>query len=139
MKMALVACALLVTGAATSEEPGAGLVRAPAAAWRVTRGNVEALAGGRARVREPKMRAVVPWSDGNEAELRFTYGGPSDGAAPLASGEVRKQIGLKLRAVDGCNLLYVMWRVDGKTPIVVGSSRVDLQACKLEYSIVSPK
>ena len=23
--------------------------------------------------------------------------------------------------------------------IVVGSSRVDLQACKLEYSIVSPK
>ena len=26
-----------------------------------------------------------------------------------------------------------------KTPSFVGSSRVDLQACKLEYSIVSPK
>ena len=24
-------------------------------------------------------------------------------------------------------------------PLLVGSSRVDLQACKLEYSIVSPK
>jgi hypothetical protein len=123
MKMALVACALLVGGAASSEEPGAALVRAPAAAWRVTRGNIEPLAGGRARVREPKMRAVVPWSDGDEAELRFSYGGPSDGAAPLASGEVRKQIGIKLRAADGCNLLYVMWRVDGKTPIVVSLKR----------------
>ena len=30
--------------------------------------------------------------------------------------------------------------LDGRQPdIAVGSSRVDLQACKLEYSIVSPK
>ena len=29
--------------------------------------------------------------------------------------------------------------VDRKKLVVVGSSRVDLQACKLEYSIVSPK
>ena len=29
--------------------------------------------------------------------------------------------------------------LSGKTLVVVGSSRVDLQACKLEYSIVSPK
>ena len=27
----------------------------------------------------------------------------------------------------------------GEEPEYVGSSRVDLQACKLEYSIVSPK
>ncbi|MCU1277039.1 MAG: hypothetical protein JWM53_585, partial [bacterium] len=92
-------------------------------AWRVTRGSVDPLAGGRVGVREPKMRAVVPWSDGNDAELRFTYEGQSDGAAPLASGELRKQIGLKLRAEDGCNLLYVMWRVDGKSPIVVSLKR----------------
>ena len=32
-----------------------------------------------------------------------------------------------------------MQRVAMRLRIVVGSSRVDLQACKLEYSIVSPK
>ena len=31
------------------------------------------------------------------------------------------------------------WQVTGVGPMNVGSSRVDLQACKLEYSIVSPK
>ena len=30
-------------------------------------------------------------------------------------------------------------RIDNKSNYTVGSSRVDLQACKLEYSIVSPK
>ena len=31
---------------------------------------------------------------------------------------------------------WLLWLV---TVVTVGSSRVDLQACKLEYSIVSPK
>jgi hypothetical protein len=121
-RFAIVLSALVTTGAATSEEP-IGLVRAAGSAWRVTRGNVEALANGRVRVSEPKMRAVVPWSDGDDAELRFTYEGQSDGAAPLASGELRKQIGLKLRAEDGCNLVYVMWRIDNKQQIVVSLKR----------------
>ena len=99
------------------------LAHAPGAAWRVTRGSVQPLDGGRVLVREPKMRAVVPWSDGEEAELRFRYDGPSDGVAPLASGDVRRQVGLKLRAEDGCNLVYVMWRIDGKQPIVVSTKR----------------
>ena len=112
------ACALWSAGVGLAD--GADeLVRAPAAPWRVTRGNIEALADGRARVREPKMRAVVPDADGDEAELRFTYHGPSDGSAPLASGEMRRQIGLKLRAADGCNLLYVMWRIEPKAQLVV--------------------
>ena len=37
----------------------------------------------------------------------------------------------------GADLGYVNWKDIGLNP--VGSSRVDLQACKLEYSIVSPK
>ena len=36
------------------------------------------------------------------------------------------------------NCLAVQWPSIPERPIV-GSSRVDLQACKLEYSIVSPK
>ncbi|HEX6835189.1 MAG TPA: hypothetical protein VF334_01385 [Polyangia bacterium] len=115
MKVALLACALVVGGSASADE----LARAPAARWRVTRGHVEPLADGRARVREPKMRAVVDVASGDEAELRFVYLGPSDGAAPLASGELRRQVGLKLRAENGCNLVYVMWRIEPKPQLVV--------------------
>ena len=32
-----------------------------------------------------------------------------------------------------------VWKSEAWHPMKVGSSRVDLQACKLEYSIVSPK
>ena len=117
--MALLACALVLGGSASADE----LARAPAARWRVTRGHVEPLADGRARVREPKMRAVVDASDGNDAELRFVVRGPSVGAAPLASGELRRQVGLKLRAADGCNLLYVMWRLEPKAQLVVSVKR----------------
>jgi len=115
MKMALLACALVVGGSASADE----LARAPAARWRVTRGHIEPDADGRVRVREPKMRAVVDTAGGDEAELRFAYLGPSDGAAPLASGELRRQVGLKLRAENGCNLLYVMWRIEPKPQLVV--------------------
>lgn len=113
--MALLACALVVGGSASADE----LARAPAARWRVTKGHVEALGDGRARVSEPTMRAVVPGADGDDAELRFTYLGGSDGARALASGEMRRQIGIKLRAADGCNLLYVMWRIEPRAQIVV--------------------
>jgi len=119
MKMVLLACALVAGGSASADE----LARAPAARWRVTRGHVEALADGRARVREPKMRAVVDASDGDAAELRFTYLGASDGEARLASGELRRQVGLKLRAADGCNLVYVMWRIEPKAQLVVSLKR----------------
>jgi hypothetical protein len=115
VKMALLLVTAALAGPASADE----LARAPAAAWRVTKGRIEAQADGRAHVREPKMRAVVPASDGDAAELRFVYRGPSDGSAPLASGEMRRQLGLKLRAADGCNLVYIMWRIEPKAQIVV--------------------
>jgi len=33
----------------------------------------------------------------------------------------------------------IIGSIDRSLAVIVGSSRVDLQACKLEYSIVSPK
>src|SRR5437870_3663128 len=91
----------------------------PPPKWCVTRGRVDA--GGRVGV--PKMRAVLPDSDGNAAEVRFTYFGPSDVEEPLASGLPRRQIGLKLRAQDPCNLVYVMWRLHPEARIVVSVKR----------------
>ena len=61
-------------------------------------------------VADPAMRAVAMGTGGDAGDLEFTYEGPSAGDAPLASGELRRQIGLKLHAADTCNVLYVMWR-----------------------------
>jgi hypothetical protein len=95
----------------------AELMALPSDRWCVTRGKPSA------QVNEAKFRAVAPSSDGDTAEVRFTYLGPSDLEKPLASGQPRRQVGLKLRAEDGCNLLYVMWRVAPKNEIVVSLKR----------------
>jgi hypothetical protein len=63
------------------------------------------------RTRSPAMRAVA--LDGGRhatsARLWFRYLGESTTTVPLGSGLIRRQIGLKLRAPDPCNLVYVMW------------------------------
>ena len=56
----------------------------------------------------------------------FTYA--VDGVVPVVGARV-------LVPFSGQRLMGVVVRVHDD----VGSSRVDLQACKLEYSIVSPK
>ena len=80
---------------------------------------------------------------------------------PLGSSDLRdnQAEGAAHRSVDRAWLLWenrlLIWRVtlsglllatilafairNSYTSVAVGSSRVDLQACKLEYSIVSPK
>ena len=75
------------------------------------------------RSADPTVRAVAAGSDGDRAALRFTYRGASDGQARLASGEAREQLGLKLRAADSCNVVYVMWRVSGTPRIEVSIKR----------------
>ena len=79
----------------------------------VTNGEITTTANGRLAINTPSSRAVVriPTAPG-VAEIQFTYLGPSEGSKPLASGEMRRQIGLKLRAQDQCNLLYVMWHIE---------------------------
>jgi hypothetical protein len=61
----------------------------------------------------PTMRgfALVP-APGDAAQLTFTYRGDSAEARALANGSLRRQIGLKLRAQNSCNVVYVMWRLD---------------------------
>lgn len=90
----------------------------------VTDGSLRQLAPGRFEATEPKVRAVATTaSQGDAAELRFMYKGPSDLMAPLESGELRRQVGLKLRAEDGCNLVYIMWRIDPEAKLVVSVKR----------------
>ena len=73
----------------------------------VTKGS---MSGG--TVTEPTMRGYARGAGGDAAELTFTYRGETEEGRELASGQMRRQLGLKLRAQDSCNVVYIMWRLD---------------------------
>ncbi|MBN9684704.1 MULTISPECIES: hypothetical protein [unclassified Corallococcus] len=112
------------TRASRSDPPAAkdGLAPVTRRQLHVTQGQVESLQqedGTQFAIEGPRQRAVVPETTGDEAELRFTWLGATHEVIPLASGQHREQVGLKLRARDGCNLLYAMWRIAPSAGIVV--------------------
>jgi hypothetical protein len=91
--------------------PGAVLEPVPVSRIRVESGRIAPIGADVFLVATPGMRAVVPGSSGASASTTFTYRGPTRDDSPLASGELRRQIGLKLRAQDTCNVVYVMWHL----------------------------
>jgi hypothetical protein len=91
----------------------------PAASLCVTEGKIRELDNGRAAVSVPKMRAYAQQGGSDFADLQFRYRGPTEVLQALASGAERVQLGLKLRAQDACNLVYVMWRVEPRSELVV--------------------
>ena len=89
----------------------------------VTSGAVEPRGPTLFAVTAPTFRAVSSSPAESRAELRFTYLGPSDTTRALGSGAIRQQLGLKLRAQDPCNLVYVMWRLSPESKLVVSVKR----------------
>src|SRR5580658_8241545 len=85
----------------------------------VTEGTIQEFPRQGFSVNVPKMRAYLNAYTPPVAEARFTYFGPTPNEAPLASGEMRRQFGLKLRAQDACNLVYAMWRIEPESKLVV--------------------
>jgi hypothetical protein len=79
---------------------------------RVESGRIDAGPGHSLAIRSAGVRAVAQKGSGSAVEMSFVYRGPSGGVEPLASGELRRQIGLKLRALDTCNVVYVMWHIE---------------------------
>jgi hypothetical protein len=67
-----------------------------------------------ASVEQPTVRGYAPGAGGDAAALTFTYRGETFESRALAGGQERRQIGVKLRAQDSCNVVYVMWRLDPK-------------------------
>ena len=105
----------------------------------VTRGAL--LPGG--KVDSPTFRAVAPGTSGDDVGIDFVYEGRSTDVRALASGQIRRQIGLKLRAADGCNLVYVMWRLDPRPRIEVSTklnpgSRTHSQCGTRGYQKITP-
>jgi hypothetical protein len=72
-----------------------------------------------AAIREPTVRAYARGAGGDAAQLTFTFNGNADTARALSNGELRRQMGLKLRAQDSCNVVYVMWRLDPRPMLEV--------------------
>lgn len=85
----------------------------------VTSGAIESEGDGRFSNRSPTLRAWLGRAPRAAAELEFVYRGPTASDAPLASGELRRQIGLELRARDSCNVVYVMWHIAPAAGLVV--------------------
>jgi hypothetical protein len=117
----LLALAMLASAhhASTRERPRSRLTRTALRQLQVTQGSLSEGAGGRLAVEASKVRAVAPGLEATAAELRFKYLGPTRVQKALASGESRQQLGLKLRAQDGCNVVYVMWRMGPKAGLHV--------------------
>ena len=135
---------LLISHAfADSLNPGASPSRIGRDQICVTNGAVSSLPDGRLTIETASSRGVVPGSDGMTAEIRFRYLGPSVGVKPLASGEIRRQVGVKLRAQDACNLLYAMWHISPDSKIEVSIKKNPAQHTSAEchaggYSILKP-
>jgi len=110
LSLAIAACGSSRPSPPAEVEPIGPLADVAPADLCVTHGSVEASAGAM-QIDQPTVRAVVPGAHGDAAELSFVYGGDTTRTRALASGQQRHQLGLKLRAADGCNLVYVMWRL----------------------------
>jgi hypothetical protein len=104
---------------AASAALGTKLTPVPRGDLCVTEGAIDKLPGRQLSVTVPKMRAYLNVSTAQSVEARFTYLGSTGNEARLGSGELRRQFGLKLRAQDACNLVYVMWRIEPESKLVV--------------------
>lgn len=78
----------------------------------VTTGTITSGDQGALLVDVPEMRAIVTSGPARTVEARLRYLGPTKDVKRLASGELRRQFGFKLRAANTCNVVYVMWHIE---------------------------
>ncbi|HKD50542.1 MAG TPA: hypothetical protein VKB90_07085 [Candidatus Acidoferrum sp.] len=89
----------------------------------VSDGNIQTAKGHRLSVSSKEMRATLKFTTEQTATVKFTYLGPTKEVAHLGSGEIRSQFGIKLRAQDDCNVIYVMWHFAPDQKIAVSIKR----------------
>jgi hypothetical protein len=119
---------------AQAQDQGSSLKPVHRAHMCVTKGAIQGTSGLMMEVTVPEMRAVVTYPTRFVAEARFTYLGPTKHGKPLGSGEIRRQFGLKLRAANGCNLVYAMWRIEPRQELVISEKLNPGQTTSAECS-----
>jgi hypothetical protein len=110
----------------------------------VTEGAVEKASDDRMSVDVSKMRAYVTTGTAQSSEIRFRYVGATSKESALGSGQMRRQLGLKLRAQDPCNLVYAIWRIDPVSELVVSvkrnpSEHTSAQCTNHGYTNIKPR
>jgi hypothetical protein len=81
----------------------------------VTDGKIDEATGDRLMVGSKEMRATLKQTGPSQkVTVNFTYLGPTSEVSHLGNGEVRHQFGIKLKAQDICNLVYIMWNFDAQ-------------------------
>lgn len=118
MKMGLIltlgVAALALPAARAQIQPGDFLV---------DDGRIERAASGRLVVSTREMRATLKYPTEQNVTVNFTYLGPTKEVSRLGNGEVRSQFGIKLRAQDTCNIVYIMWHFAPDQRIAVSVKR----------------
>src|SRR5215469_15274706 len=89
----------------------------------VTDGKIESAAGKRLKVSTKEMRATLKFTTEQTATVKFTYLGPTKEVAHSGSRDVPSQFGIRLRAHDDCNAVYVMWHFAPDQKIAVSVKR----------------
>jgi len=122
MSMMAISVRLLAVSAVASS--GGSLLPVTRQQLCVTTGTVTAGEHGRLVIEVPEMRAIVASGPARTVEARLRYLGPTRDVKRLASGELRRQIGFKLRAANTCNVVYVMWHIapDSRLAVSVKSN-----------------
>jgi hypothetical protein len=130
--------------ACARSDPGApALAPVDPAELRASSGRMARRSATTFSVDDPSFRAELGHAPRRSAEIAFAYRGPTRLDAPLASGELRRQIGLKLRARDSCNVVYVMWHIEPSRGIEVSVKSNPGQASHEEcadrgYTFIKP-
>lgn len=115
--LTIVACILLVSCISVSSDAKASsggdtFTAVDPSSVNITWGNATRRSRTTLVVRDDSIRGELGRNHRDAAELSFVYRGISSKEQPLANGEMRRQIGLKLRAYDQCNVVYVMWHIE---------------------------
>src|SRR5260370_32389234 len=112
---------LLVLRVASVVLPSSGepLLRVTRQQLCVTTGTITTGDQGALFVEVPEMRAIVNSGPARTVEARLRYLGPTKDVKRLASGELRRQFGFKLRAANTCNVVYVMWHIEPDSRLAV--------------------
>jgi hypothetical protein len=122
--IALLAFSLCLSAVGADKKLLAGEpIDTPRSDLRVSLGRIAQTKSGYLTVLGPKERAVRTSGEHSNAVLQFRYRGPSEKTSLLDSGSFVRQIGLKMRAMNTCNLLYVMWRIKPTEEIYVAIKR----------------
>lgn len=112
-----------IAGEAVVAPSAAVLAPVRAGALCPTSASVTPIGASSFKVDAGGMRGVVGGDSSKIAELAFTFRGPSRSTARLADGTPRRQMGIRLRAQDTCNAIYVMWHVAPVPRIAVSVKR----------------